>query len=70
MVERGGGVIVNIASVAGLVAFPARAAYSVTKGALIQLTRSITVDYARHGVRCRLALSRHDRDAAHAMAPR
>lgn len=51
MVERGKGVIVNIASVAGLVAFPARAAYSITKGALIQLTRSITVDYGRHGVR-------------------
>jgi NAD(P)-dependent dehydrogenase (short-subunit alcohol dehydrogenase family) len=51
MVKRGGGIIVNIASVAGLVAFPGRAAYSVTKGALIQLTRSITVDYARHGVR-------------------
>jgi NAD(P)-dependent dehydrogenase (short-subunit alcohol dehydrogenase family) len=51
MVERSKGVIVNIASVAGLVAFPARAAYSITKAALIQLTKSITVDYARHGVR-------------------
>jgi NAD(P)-dependent dehydrogenase (short-subunit alcohol dehydrogenase family) len=51
MVARGRGVIVNIASVAGLVAFPQRAAYSLTKGALIQLTRAITVDYARHGVR-------------------
>ena len=51
MVERSKGVIINIASVAGLVAFPARAAYSITKAALIQLTRSITVDYARHGVR-------------------
>lgn len=51
MVERGRGVIVNIASVAGLVAFPGRAAYSLSKAALIQLTRSITVDYARHGVR-------------------
>jgi len=51
MVERSGGVIINIASVAGLVAFPARAAYSMTKAALIQLTRSITVDYGRHGVR-------------------
>jgi NAD(P)-dependent dehydrogenase (short-subunit alcohol dehydrogenase family) len=51
MVARGRGVIVNIASVAGLVAFPGRAAYSVTKGALIQLTRAIAVDYARQGVR-------------------
>jgi NAD(P)-dependent dehydrogenase (short-subunit alcohol dehydrogenase family) len=51
MVAQGRGVVVNIASVAGLVAFPGRAAYSITKGALIQLTRSITVDYGRHGVR-------------------
>lgn len=51
MVERRRGVIVNIASVAGFVAFPGRAAYSVTKGALIQLTRAITADYAGHGVR-------------------
>lgn len=51
MVQRGRGVIVNIASVAGIVAFPARAAYSITKGALIQLTRSTTVDYGRYGVR-------------------
>jgi NAD(P)-dependent dehydrogenase (short-subunit alcohol dehydrogenase family) len=51
MVARGRGVIVNIASVAGLVAFPGRAAYSVTKGALIQLTRAIAVDYAGQGVR-------------------
>jgi NAD(P)-dependent dehydrogenase (short-subunit alcohol dehydrogenase family) len=51
MAARGRGIIVNIASVAGLVAFPGRAAYSVTKGAIIQLTRSITVDYGRHGIR-------------------
>lgn len=51
MAERGRGTIVNIASVAGLVAFPGRAAYSVTKGALIQLSRSIAVDYGHRGVR-------------------
>ena len=51
MIERAAGVIINIASIAGFVAFPGRAVYSVAKGALIQLTRSITADYARHGVR-------------------
>jgi len=51
MVDRGGGVIVNIASVAGLVAFPGRSAYTASKGAVVQLTRSITADYARHGIR-------------------
>ena len=52
MLEQGGGVIINIASVAGLVAFPGRAAYTATKGAVIQLSRSITADYASAGIRC------------------
>lgn len=52
MLEQGGGVIVNIASVAGMVAFPARAAYTISKGAAVMLTRSIAVDYAAAGLRC------------------
>ena len=52
MLEGGGGAIVNIASVAGLCAFPARAAYSISKGAAVMLTRSVAVDYAREGIRC------------------
>lgn len=52
MLERGAGVIVNIASVAGMVAFPGRAAYTASKGAVIQLTRAIAVDYAGRGIRC------------------
>jgi NAD(P)-dependent dehydrogenase (short-subunit alcohol dehydrogenase family) len=52
MLERGSGVIVNVASVAGLVAFPGRAAYNASKGALVQLTRSIAVDCAARGIRC------------------
>ena len=52
MLKQGSGVIVNIASVASFVAFPGRAAYSVSKGAVMQLTRSIAVDYARSGIRC------------------
>jgi len=51
MLERRRGVIVNIASVAGLVAFPARAAYSITKAAVIQVTRTIAVDYGHQGIR-------------------
>lgn len=52
MLDQRHGVIVNIASVAGLVAFPGRAAYTVTKGAVVMLTRSIAVDYAGRGIRC------------------
>lgn len=51
MMERGSGVIINIASVAGMVAFPGRAAYVASKGAVIQLTRSITSDYGSYGIR-------------------
>jgi NAD(P)-dependent dehydrogenase (short-subunit alcohol dehydrogenase family) len=49
---QGAGTIVNIASVAGYLAFPGRAAYTVTKGAVVMLTRSIAVDYAAAGIRC------------------
>lgn len=52
MLERRTGTIINVASVAGTVAFPGRAAYSVSKGAVMQLSRSIAVDYASLGVRC------------------
>jgi NAD(P)-dependent dehydrogenase (short-subunit alcohol dehydrogenase family) len=52
MLAQGAGVIVNIASVAGFVAFPGRAAYSISKGAVVMLTRSIAVDYAAAGIRC------------------
>jgi len=51
MIERARGIIINIASVAGLVAFPGRAAYSMSKGALIQLTKSIAADFAGQGIR-------------------
>lgn len=52
MLEKGAGSIINIASVAGLVAFPSRAAYSISKGAVAQLTRSVAIDYADKGIRC------------------
>jgi 2-keto-3-deoxy-L-fuconate dehydrogenase len=51
MIERGGGAIVNIASVAGLVGLPNRAAYCASKGAVIALTRALAIDHVRHGVR-------------------
>ncbi|MBA3523967.1 MAG: SDR family oxidoreductase [Geodermatophilaceae bacterium] len=51
MIAQGSGHVITIASVAGLVAFPGRAAYSASKGAAVMLTRSIAVDYARHGIR-------------------
>lgn len=49
--ESGGGVIVNQASVAGLVAVPSFAAYCAAKGAVVSLTRSMAVDLAPDRIR-------------------
>jgi NAD(P)-dependent dehydrogenase (short-subunit alcohol dehydrogenase family) len=51
MIRRGGGSIVNIASVNGLVAFENEAAYDASKGGLVMLTRSMAVDHAKDKVR-------------------
>jgi len=51
MMEAGSGHIITIASAAAIVAFPARFAYTTSKGAALQLARSIAVDYARYGIR-------------------
>jgi len=50
--RRGGGSIVNIASVDGLWAEPGLAAYCASKGGVIALTRSIAVDFGSAGIRC------------------
>lgn len=51
MRESGGGTIVIVASEAGLVGFPRYAAYSATKAALVNLTRSMALDHAPDGIR-------------------
>ena len=51
MVARGGGSIVNMASVAGIVGLRNRAAYCASKGAVIALTRALAVDHVADGIR-------------------
>jgi 2-keto-3-deoxy-L-fuconate dehydrogenase len=51
MIGRGGGAIVNSASVAGMIGLPNRVAYSASKGAVIALTRALAIDHVRQGVR-------------------
>jgi NAD(P)-dependent dehydrogenase (short-subunit alcohol dehydrogenase family) len=52
MVERGGGVIVNTASIAGQRASVAEAAYGISKAGMIMLSRTIARDFASKGIRC------------------
>ena len=51
MAEAGGGSIVNIASIAGLVGYPGSVGYQASKGGVVQLTRSLAVEWAGSGVR-------------------
>ena len=51
LLERGGGAIVNVSSVAGLVAGPGGPAYGTSKAALIALTRSLAVRYGPQRIR-------------------
>lgn len=49
--RRGGGAIVNIASVQGLATAPNVAAYAASKGGVLALTRAMALDYAPEGIR-------------------
>src|SRR5206468_12220828 len=52
MLGQGGGVIVNMASIASLIGLVDRFAYSMSKGAVLTMTRSIAIDYVKRGIRC------------------
>ena len=52
MKDNGGGVILNMASIAGSVGLTDRFAYSMSKGAVIAMTYSVARDYLAHNVRC------------------
>ena len=51
MIENGGGAIINNASILGLKAIPGTTAYNTTKGAIVQFTRSMALEYADKGIR-------------------
>ncbi len=53
--KSGGGSIINVGSVSALVGFTrAQDAYTAAKGALISLTKSLAVQFARDGIRCNI----------------
>ncbi|KQV68317.1 SDR family NAD(P)-dependent oxidoreductase [Rhizobium sp. Root1220] len=51
MVKAGGGSIVNISSVLGCVGLPTVSAYTAAKHAVVGLTKTAAIEYARFGVR-------------------
>ncbi len=51
LVQRETSAIVNLASISGLVGLPAQTAYCATKGAIVQITRQLAVEFAPQGVR-------------------
>ena len=52
MKENKAGVILNLASVAGIIGLPDRFGYSMTKGAVYSMTLSVARDYIHEGIRC------------------
>ena len=51
MLERGGGSIVNTASIGGLLATPTAVAYITSKGAIVMMTKTAALEYAQKNIR-------------------
>jgi NAD(P)-dependent dehydrogenase (short-subunit alcohol dehydrogenase family) len=52
MVRQGGGVILNMASIVSFIGVADRFAYSMSKGAVLTMTKSVAVDYVGQNIRC------------------
>lgn len=52
MIEAGGGVVLNMSSIAAITGLKDRFAYSSSKGAVHTMTLSVAADYLAYGIRC------------------
>jgi NAD(P)-dependent dehydrogenase (short-subunit alcohol dehydrogenase family) len=52
MLAAGGGVVLNLCSVAAKIGIADRFAYSMTKGAVLSMTLSVARDFVNRGIRC------------------
>src|SRR5262247_1432686 len=52
MLRQNEGVILNMASIVSWIGVPDRFAYTMSKGAVLTMTRSIAVDYMKNNIRC------------------
>lgn len=52
MKKNGGGVVINCASILGIVGEPTAFAYNASKGAVVLMTKSLALQYAKDNIRC------------------
>ncbi len=51
MTQRGSGSIVNVASISGVIGIAGQVAYAASKGAIIQITKTLAIEFAASGIR-------------------
>jgi NAD(P)-dependent dehydrogenase (short-subunit alcohol dehydrogenase family) len=51
MLQGGGGAIVNTSSIAGLIGMPGASIYVASKHAVVGMTKSVAIEYAKHQIR-------------------
>jgi len=51
MIKQRHGVIITVTSFAGVICSPGTCAYNMTKAGLIEMTRTLAVEWAQHGIR-------------------
>ncbi|WP_436515448.1 SDR family NAD(P)-dependent oxidoreductase [Ekhidna sp. To15] len=51
MIEQGHGIIINVSSLAGLIAAPNHIAYAASKAAVINMTKTVALEYGRQNIR-------------------